>query len=217
MRGTLREIHDRLLAAWGPQGWWPAETPFEVAVGAILTQNTNWRNVERAIAALREGGLLEAHALREADEAQLQALIRPAGFFRQKAHRLRVLAGFWLDSGGAEALAARPLAPLRRELLALHGIGPETADSILLYALEKPVFVVDAYTRRIFSRLGLCAPDAGYDALQRMFMQALPADAPLFNEYHALIVELAKRHCRVRPRCEGCPLAERCMEAAHVA
>jgi len=210
MRQTLMEIHDRLLAAWGPQHWWPADTPFEVALGAVLTQNTNWRNVERAIDNLKQAGALQAARILALPDERLQSLIRPAGFFRQTAARLSILADFWQAEGDASGLRAQAAPELRRKLLALHGIGPETADSILLYALDKPAFVIDAYTRRIFHRLGLCAPDADYHALQSMFIAHLPAEVPLFNEYHALLVALAKRHCRVRPDRAACPLRAIC-------
>lgn len=208
-RAELLAIHDALLAAFGPQGWWPGETPFEVMVGAILTQNTNWRNVERAIANLRAAGALTPAAmLRLAPEA-LAELIRPAGYFRVKAARL----GHLLEHlrrrhrGSVARLLHAPLPALREELLGISGIGPETADSILLYAAGLPSFVVDAYTKRVFSRHGLVPADAGYAEVQALFARALPADAPLFNEYHALIVRVGKECCRPRePRCGTCPL-----------
>ncbi len=206
-------LFERLLKAYGPQHWWPADGPFEVMVGAVLTQNTNWRNVERAIANLRAEGLLEPAALVRADADALRRLIRPAGFFRQKQGRLQRLARFVIEAGGIEALASEPTDRLRRRLLAQNGVGPETADSILLYAFDRPVFVVDAYTRRILHRLGMCASDIGYEALRSMLERALPRDARLFNEFHALFVAHAKRHCRTRPLCEGCPLAADCLAA----
>lgn len=179
-------------------------------VGAILTQNTAWLNVERAIAALRQRDALSVHALLTLPETELAALIRPAGYFNQKARRLKTLAAFLAAQGVADAPArlreqGSPMA-LRQRLLALNGVGPETADSILLYALDLPIFVVDAYTRRIFSRLGMIDSHAGYDAIRQQFEAALPPDAALFNEYHALIVAHAKRHCKARPDCAGCPL-----------
>ncbi len=213
----LMAIHDRLLQAYGPQGWWPADSPFEVMVGAVLTQNTRWENVEMAIAHLREADMLEADQIALADADRLAELIRPAGFYRQKSRYLSILARFVRDCGGVDALSRIPTHRLRARLLALTGIGPETADSILLYALDKPVFVVDAYTRRIFHRLGLLPANAGYDDTQRYFQTRLPHSLPLFREYHALIVAHAKRHCRKRPVCEGCPLFDACAHARHPA
>jgi len=211
-RAELLAIHDALLAAFGPQRWWPAETPFEVMVGAILTQNTNWRNVERAIANLRAArALTPAAMLRLAPEA-LAELIRPAGYFRVKAARLgHLLAHLRGRHRGSVARMLRaPLPALREELLGINGIGPETADSILLYAAGLPSFVVDAYTKRVFSRHGLVRADASYTEVQALFTSALPADAPLFNEYHALIVRVGKDCCRPRePRCDACPLGPR--------
>lgn len=209
-----QQLHDRLLAAYGPQHWWPADSPFEVAVGALLTQNTNWQNVEKAIGGLKKAGLLEPEAIIRADNKTLETAVRPSGFFRQKAARLRILCRFWLDAGGDAGLKALGLEQARKQLLKLNGIGPETADSILLYALDMPIFVVDAYTRRIASRLGLCPPDIGYHALQAYFHQRLPHDVTLFNELHALIVAHAKQHCRVRPGCAACPLATDCPACA---
>jgi endonuclease III related protein len=201
-------IHDRLLARYGPQGWWPAETAFEMMVGAILTQNTSWTNVERAIAGLKRAGLLDAAAIAACDTAHLAAAIRPSGYYNQKAQRLQAFAGFYLNHDGEDGLSE--LSAPRQALLALHGIGPETADSILLYALDTPIFVIDAYTRRIFARLGLSAPEASYHDLQEFFHAHLPAAVPLFQEYHALIVMHAKQHCRKRPLCAGCPLLPGC-------
>lgn len=208
-RAELLAIHDALLAAFGPQEWWPGETPFEVMVGAILTQNTNWRNVERAVANLRAAGALTPAAMSRLRPEALAELIRPAGYFRVKAARL----GHLLEHlrrrhrGSVARLLHGPLPALREELLGISGIGPETADSILLYAAGLPSFVVDAYTKRVFSRHGLVPADAGYAEVQALFARALPADAPLFNEYHALIVRVGKECCRPRgPRCEDCPL-----------
>jgi endonuclease-3 related protein len=209
----LQRIFALLKAHFGPQHWWPADTPFEVAIGAILTQNTAWTNVEKAIANLRAAGALTAAALAALTPETVQALIRPAGFFRQKGARLQSLAVLVARdcAGDIGHLCAGPLDTARRRLLAQPGIGPETADSILLYAAHRPTFVVDAYTRRICSRLGVLDARAGYDAVRALFMQALPADAALFNEYHALLVTLAKQHCRKRqPDCPGCPLRSSC-------
>jgi endonuclease-3 related protein len=212
LKRRLLSIYDALSRAFGPMRWWPAETPFEVMVGAILTQNTAWTNVEKAIANLKARGLMRAERLAGLDPAGLAALIRPAGYFNVKARRLRAFLDYFLNAYGGDAgrMGREEAVRLRAELLSVHGVGAETADSILLYALGKPVFVVDAYTRRIFHRLGLSAADASYDELQRMFVSALPRDAGLYNEYHALIVALGKDFCRPRPRCEACPLKRRC-------
>lgn len=210
MHGRLLEIFAALLAAYGPRGWWPSDSPFEVCVGAILTQNTNWGNVERALANLKGSGVLTPEALLLVPEEQLAELIRPAGYFNLKSRRLKEFIG-WLyarHGGSLEVLFAEDWQRTRRELLEVRGIGPETCDSILLYAGGKPTFVVDAYTMRLFSRLDLLAGGEGYHAVQELFMANLPADAALFNEYHALIVEHAKRYCKKRPRCAACPLSE---------
>ncbi len=209
---TFRDIHDHLYAAFGPQHWWPAETPFEVAVGAVLTQNTAWRNVERTIAALKARDWLTPQALAQVETERLAQAIRPTGYFNVKAHRLQALCNFLLESTGGqlEALAREATASLRARLLAVPGIGQETADSILLYALGHPIFVVDAYTRRIFERLALIEPGRSYSAIQTAFETALPRDRALFNEYHALIVALGKDYCRPRPRCGQCPIRSFC-------
>ncbi len=208
--GPVPKIYQTLYAAYGPQHWWPGESPLEVAVGALLTQNTNWTNVEKAIANLKAADMLDAGRIIACERHRLETLIRPSGFFRQKAGRLQRLCRFWLERDAPGGLRRMPTSRLRQDLLALHGIGPETADSILLYALERPVFVIDAYTRRIFARLGLTKPGADYQALQDYLSSRLPADTRLFNEFHALLVTHAKRHCRSRPRCQGCPLAPAC-------
>jgi endonuclease-3 related protein len=203
----LHNYYTILLHHLGPSGWWPAQTPFEVAVGAILTQNTAWTNVERAITALKEANVLDPHAMWALPEAVLAELIRPAGYFRVKAKRLRHFLAFLMEHGGnMEALAELP--HIRQRLLEVRGIGPETADSILLYALGLPFFVVDAYTRRIFHRHGLIPEDISYEELQALFHDALPSDVPLYREFHALIVRTAKTWCRTRPHCTACPLAE---------
>ena len=212
---TFQAIHDALYEAFGPQQWWPAETPFEVAVGAVLTQNTAWTNVERAIANLKAAGCLDPRTLYGLEPDRLADLIRPAGYFNVKARRLQALCAFLLDRAGGrlEALADRPTADLRADLLAVKGVGEETADSILLYALDRPVFVVDAYTRRIFERLGLLQPGLGYAGIQAAFEAALPRNRTLFNEYHALIVALGKDYCKPKPRCAACPVREQCPSA----
>ena len=212
----LEGIFQSLFRHYGSLHWWPAETPFEVAVGAILTQNTTWIQVEKAIDNLRQAGLLSPAALREVATSDLELKVRPAGFFRQKAHRLKLLAEHLcaFHQGRLEVLLAGPTDEVRRELLSLKGVGPETADSILLYAGGHPVFVVDAYTYRLCCRLGLYAGRADYQALQSLFMDHLPADAALFNAYHGLIVQLCKDVCRKRsPRCPDCPLAADCPSA----
>ncbi|HEX8979424.1 MAG TPA: endonuclease III domain-containing protein [Parasulfuritortus sp.] len=209
--------YERLSAHYGAQHWWPGETPFEVMVGAILTQNTAWSNVEKAIANLKSAGVLHCPALLTLPDPELADLIRPAGFFNVKTARLKALCRFLAERGVAEqpeALVAQGgTATLRHDLLAVHGIGEETADSILLYALGLPSFVVDAYTRRIFGRLGLLRGGESYRDIQRQFASRLPEDVQLYNEYHALIVQLAKLHCRPRPRCAGCPLHSICPSA----
>ncbi len=212
----LMAVYRRLFERFGPQGWWPARTPFEVAVGAILTQSVAWVNVEKAIAALEAHGLLEPAALLAAPPGRLAELIRPAGYYNAKARKLKSFVEFLFarHGGSLERLFAQPLEPARRELLGVWGIGPETADSILLYAGGMPTFVVDAYTRRILSRLW---PDPAapflrdYEALRRFFLDRLEPDPALFNEYHALLVALGKGICRKgRPRCADCPLLSLC-------
>lgn len=204
----LREMFDRLLAAFGPRNWWPGDTPFEVMVGAVLTQNTAWTNVEKAIANLKAVGLLNPEGLDGTSHSVLAELIRPSGYYRVKADRLKNMAALVREAGGGDPplLLQRPLAALRPQLLAVNGIGPETADSILLYAAGYPVFVIDAYTRRVLSRHGLIDGNEPYEQLQRLFMDRLPQDAPLYNEFHALLVQLGKMHCRPRPICRDCPL-----------
>lgn len=205
---TLRAFFDAMMAAYGPQGWWPAKTPTEVIIGAILTQNTAWRNVERAIDNLRSAGALDWAVLRDLPAEELAELIRPAGTFNVKTRRLRLFVAWLWErfDGRLERLFAMPLHALREELLGVSGIGRETADAILLYAGSLPTFVVDAYTARILFRHRLIDPDYGYDDIKDLFESNLPADVTLFNEYHALLVQVGKLHCRPRARCEGCPL-----------
>ena len=209
---TLMEVFEQLYAAYGPRHWWPAESPFEVCIGAILTQNTAWTNVEKAIANLKSTGMLTPAAIRDCPVDRLAEMIRPAGYFNVKSRRLKDFIE-WLFlqyEGSLQRMFSGDWQTLRPELLAVRGIGPETADSILLYAGNQPSFVVDAYTRRLFHRLGLLPETAGYDETRNLFMGTLPADVQLFNEYHALIVEQCKRFCRVRPVCSDCPLREVC-------
>ncbi len=206
----LRDIFDRLSKAYGPQHWWPAETPTEVAIGAILTQNTAWRNVERAIANLRAADCLNWKALRDISEPALAKLIRPSGTFRVKASRLKAFVTELWEShqGSLEAMLDGEVELVRKRLLEIHGIGPETADAILLYSGQRPSFVVDAYTRRVLRRHFLIDGEPSYDTVRQLFHRSLPADARLFNEFHALLVTVGKQHCRSRAMCEGCPLEE---------
>jgi endonuclease III related protein len=208
----LLGVYRRLRQRFGAAGWWPAETPFEVCLGAILVQNTSWGNVERALERVRAAGRLSYQGLSGLTEARIGALVRPSGTYRVKARRIRAFLDFLgvAYGGRVEAMRGEDPAELRRRLLAVHGIGRETADSIVLYAAGLPLFVVDAYTRRVFSRLGLLAPGLAYDEVQRFFMDRLPGDAALFNDYHAQIVTLAKEICRPRPRCGECPLEVLC-------
>lgn len=207
-RRRLLRLYDRLHRRYGPQRWWPARSRFEVVVGAILTQNAAWRNAERAIVRLRAAGVLDLRGVLALPSGRLSLLIRPSGTFRVKARRLRAFARHVArrHRGRLSRLLALPLPALRTELRGIAGIGPETADAIALYAAGRPIFVVDAYTRRILARHRLVAPDADYATVQTLFMAHLPHDPALFNEFHALLVRVGKEHCRTRPRCEGCPL-----------
>ena len=214
----LSELYDRLFAAYGEQHWWPGETPFEVMVGAILTQNTAWTNVEKAITSLKEAGAMNPVALRERPLDELASLIRPSGYFNAKAHKLRAL-GEYLASYGDDVdlvFTSTPLPELREELLSLHGVGPETADSMLLYAGNLPSFVIDAYTVRVLTRLGMLNAESkrSYDDVHALFHEALPEDVGLFNEYHALFVAHGKDVCTARkPKCEECVLRNDCPSA----
>jgi endonuclease-3 related protein len=204
----LKKIYDLLYARFGPQDWWPGETPFEIIVGAVLTQNTNWGNVEKAIASLKKAKALTPEKLHKIKPAELAKLIRPAGYFNIKASRLKNLIG-WLFKNYAGKLAklkSIPTEQLRDELLGVSGVGPETADSILLYALDRPVFVIDAYTRRILSRHHLIKFEAGYEQIRAFFESNLPENTQLFNEYHALLVRTGKEFCKPTPLCDNCPL-----------
>jgi endonuclease-3 related protein len=207
-RPTLSAVYRCLYRRWGPQGWWPARSPLEVIVGVVLTQNTAWTNVVRAIANLKQARMLSLPALRRIDEKRLARLIVPAGYYNVKARRLKNVIRFIAGHpGGLAGLFRTRTHTLRERLLTVNGLGPESVDSILLYAAGKPVFVVDAYTRRIFSRHGFFPATADYHYVQEFFMSHLPCRVQLFNEFHALIVALGKHHCRAKPRCEGCPLA----------
>ncbi len=209
----LLEVYRRLLAARGHQGWWPGDTPYEVVVGAVLTQNTAWANVERAIANLVTAGALDPHRIAALDHDALAALIRPAGYFNVKARRLRAVNDFLLQEADGDVSSlgrGQETEALRARLLRIPGVGRETADSILLYALGRPVFVVDAYTRRLFGRMGLLDPGADYDEIRAFFERRLPRDADLFNDYHAQVVIHGKETCRPRPRCAGCVVQDLC-------
>lgn len=209
-------FHDAMASRFSPCHWWPGITPFEVTVGAVLTQNTAWRNVEKALELLRSKDALKPEALWRMPPAELEEALRPSGFFRLKAKRLRNLLAYFSAHPGWDAspgnlsldfIQAKDDDVLRRELLAVSGIGGETADCILLYALDRPSFVVDAYTRRIFNRHGMVPPDISYEELRAFFMDVLPLDVPLYNEYHALIVRTGHVYCKKsRPLCDQCPL-----------
>lgn len=210
---TLLEAYRSLDDAWGPQHWWPGESRLEVMVGAVLTQNTAWSNVERAIANLKAAGALSMQALLALPLDELAALIRPAGYFNVKARRLRALLEWVSAAGGVEVLSGWTDEKLRSGLLGVHGVGPETADDILLYAFERPVFVIDAYTRRILGRLGMIDPTMGYEHLRAVIEAQLPSDVALYNQFHALLVAHGKAICRPRPRCAACVLREGCPRA----
>ncbi len=207
-KGNLTGIYSILYSAFGPQRWWPGETPFEIAVGAILTQNTNWGNVEKAIKNIKKDKSLSARALHEMPNKRLASLIKPTGYFNIKAKRLKEFLSFLVNhyKGSMKPMKTEETYALREKLLNVNGIGPETADSILLYALEKPVFVIDAYTKRVLQRHKLASEKATYHELQELFHKNLPTDVELFNEYHALFVRLGKEYCKPKPKCEGCPL-----------
>jgi endonuclease III related protein len=204
----LKEIYDLLYKRFGPQDWWPGDTPFEVIVGAILTQNTNWTNVEKAIINIKNADLLTPEKLHHIDITKLAALIRPAGYFNIKAKRLKNFLDWFFDNydGRFVSLEKVKTYELWEQLLSVKGIGPETADSILLYALNRPVFVVDAYTARVCARHQLISEDADYHQIQETFESNLPSNTQLFNEFHALIVNLGKNYCKPTPKCEECPL-----------
>jgi endonuclease-3 related protein len=209
---TLLEIYHRLFQRYGPQHWWPGDNPFEVMVGAILTQSTAWQNVEKAIANLKNAGAMSPMALHNIPTDELTQLIHPSGYYNAKALKLQALVRWLGESCGddLDKLAALDKDTLRHQLLDIHGIGPETADSILLYAANKPVFVIDTYTRRIINRLGLAPENNGYDTYQTLFTGNLPQNTQLFNEYHALLVRHGKEACRKQPICERCCLLDIC-------
>ncbi|RJR26306.1 MAG: endonuclease III domain-containing protein [Desulfobacteraceae bacterium] len=217
IRIELIEMFELLSSRFGPQRWWPAESQLEVMVGAILTQNTNWKNVEKAIKALSEKKLLSLKGINDIPLHELAVIIKPAGYYNIKAGRLKNLITFIVEryESDLKKFFSQDISRLREELLSIKGIGPETADSILLYGGGHPIFVVDAYTFRILSRHGMCDESASYHELQELFMDNLPRDASLFNELHALIVRTAKNYCTKTPDCANCPLADwgRCRPA----
>ena len=199
----FEQIYNILYKEFGSQKWWPAKTKnkqFEIIIGAILTQNTSWKNVEKAINNLEKAKLISINKIKTAGKQKLAKLIKPSGYYNQKAERLKIIANFF----------SKNKSPTREELLAVKGIGPETADSILLYAFNKPFFVIDAYTKRIFSRIGLCKGKCEYNELQELFQKNLSKKTKLFNEYHALLVELGKRYCRKKPDCKQCIINKLC-------
>ncbi len=208
-RRQLMRIYELMREAFGHRKWWPGDTAFEIMIGAILTQNASWANVEKALHNLKTEDMLSPEGIRDADLERLAELVKPSRYYNQKAIKLKDFVEWFLAppyKGSAPRLKRRPAGELRDELLSIRGIGPETADDILCYALDKPVFVVDAYTRRAFHRLGFLREDASYDETRRLFMENLPEDLELFNDYHAQIVHLGQMHCRPKPICEGCPL-----------
>ncbi len=208
MKKKLLGIYKTLYGHFGPQNWWPGDTPFEVCVGAILTQNTAWQNVEKAIVNLKKEKILNPHKINRLPAKKLAKLITPAGYFNIKAKRLKNFISFLCEryDGEVSNMFSNGSGNLRNHLLSVNGIGPETADSILLYAGNVPIFVVDAYTKRILSRHNLITDGIDYHSLQKLFMENLPENVDLFNEYHALIVRVGKEFCNKKPHCEECPL-----------
>lgn len=207
----LQEIYNILFESFGPQDWWPAETKFEMIVGAILTQQTTWKNVEKAIMNLKRENLIDPKKLQDIENEKLEKLIRSSGYYKQKTKKLKNFTSFLLKNydGKLEKIFNQPIEKLREKLLSVNGIGKETADSIILYAANKPIFVIDAYTIRIFNRLGV-TKEIDYEKLRKFFEDNLEKDTRLFNEYHALIVKLGKDYCRAKPVCKSCPLKMRC-------
>ncbi|MDH3354870.1 MAG: endonuclease III domain-containing protein [Chromatiales bacterium] len=213
---TIHTIYKKLFTYYGEPQWWPADSPFEVMVGAILTQNTAWQNVEKAIANLKQSKMLTPDAILKGDIGELAAQLKPSGYFNIKAKRLRNYCDWYRGQGEQKELSELDTAILRTELLSVNGVGPETADDILLYAFNRPVFVIDAYTRRIFSRLGMIAGDEGYEALRLWFENHYQTDVSeverveIYRHYHALIVMHAKAHCRKKADCDLCPVIKKC-------
>lgn len=213
IRKALMSIYDRMYDHFGPRGWWPGETLFEICVGAILTQSVSWKNVTKAITNLRNVGLLNLNSMYHCSLEDLERCIIPTLYFRMKAKKLKAFVNHVIENynGDLKSMLSQEISYLRQELLGMYGIGPETADSILLYAAEKPIFVVDAYTRRIFSRIGFWDEDITYSEMQKFFMNHLSRDFSFFNEYHALIVGVGNKFCsNKKPRCDECPVMELC-------
>lgn len=209
----LHLVYDKMLEHFGPRGWWPGDSDFEICVGAILTQSVSWKNVAKAIDNLKNAGLLNLNKMYQAAPEAIENCIIPTLYYRQKAKKLKVFVGHVTEkyAGDLSLFLAKDQGSLREELLSLFGIGPETADSIILYAAKMPVFVVDAYTRRIFARLGLFNDDISYDGMQDFFMRHLAHDVSFYNEYHALIVGVGNRFCsNKKPKCDKCPLTGLC-------
>lgn len=209
----LMDIYELMFSHFGPRGWWPGDSQFEVCVGAILTQSVSWKNVSKAIENLNKAGLLDHYAIYESPIEEIEKCIVPTLYFRMKARKLKAFVKHVVENyqGSLEMMFQKSLPKLREELLGIYGIGPETADSIILYAAEKPIFVVDAYTRRIFSRLGLFTEDYTYDQMQQFFMTHLKPDVQFYNEYHAQIVGVGNRFCsNKKPKCSDCPVGSLC-------
>lgn len=215
--GRLMKMYRLMFERFGHQNWWPGDTPFEICVGAILTQNTSWQNVERAIINLKKARCLSLKKINDLPPAELAALIRPAGYFNIKAKRLKNFTSHVVKHHGGKLkdFLSQPLDVLRAELLTINGVGPETADSITLYAADKPTFVIDAYTRRIFSRHGLCDKNADYHDIKKFCEDNLPRDVELYNDYHAQLVATAKIFCKTKAACDGCPLEKIERKAEH--
>lgn len=215
IKQKLHQIYDKMFAHFGPRGWWPGNSDFEICVGAILTQSVSWKNVAKAIENLESAGLLDFHKMHQAVQEEIEKCIIPTLYYRQKTKKLKAFVNHVVEKyrGDLTAFLGKDQAKLREELLSLYGIGPETADSIILYAANMPSFVVDAYTRRIFSRLGLFKEDITYEEMQKYFMHHLPSNVQFYNEYHALIVGVGNRFCsNKKPKCAECPLTEMCRE-----
>lgn len=213
----LTDIYQNMFKFFGPRDWWPGETKFEICVGAILTQSVSWKNVAKAIGNLKNAGLLDIYAMYEAPSEEIEQCIVPTLYFRMKARKLKAFVIHVVENynGNLQLLFEKPLAELRPELLGIYGIGQETADSIILYAAEKPIFVVDAYTKRIFSRIGLFPENITYQQMQKYFMDRLEPDVPFYNEYHALIVGVGNSFCgNKKPKCGQCPLIIFCKHTA---
>lgn len=210
MHGDITDVYRRLLCAYGPQGWWPAEHAFEMMVGAILIQHTAWSNAERALESIRDAGLFDPRKLSTVPIQRLAQLVRPAGMFNVKAKRLHNFVRWYREQGGYQRLNRLPTSQLRKRLLAVNGIGRETADDVLVYAFSRPVFVVDAYARRIFRRYGLISGDESYEQIRNLVEGTMPVDPVQLGEFHALLVAHAKAACRARPQCENCCLRAAC-------